>query len=152
LLLTGCRKSELLHARWADIDLSAATWSKPAASTKQKRLHRLPLSAEAVQILHELKARSPFAPFQGLRDWSVRKAWGEVLRAAGIEDLRAHDLRHWHASLLARAGLSLTIIDALLGLASPATTARYSHLIDEVLRSATGKVAEVISLAARRAE
>jgi integrase len=44
LLLTGARRGELLAARWADIDLAAGVWTKPAATTKQAALHRVPLS------------------------------------------------------------------------------------------------------------
>ena len=69
---------------------------------------------------------------------------------------RLHDLRHTYASVLASAGLSLPIIGALLGHSQPATTARYSHLMDDPLRAATeragaivmpkGKGAEVVSI------
>jgi integrase len=153
LLLTGCRRGELLHAKWFDFDLDAGVWTKPAHAVKQKRMHRLPLSPEAVQILRELRASVPFGgPFAKLRDHAIRQAWGQVLAAAQLADLRPHDIRHWHASLLASAGLSLPIIGALLGHSSQATTARYSHLIDQTLREATGRVAQVISLASRRAE
>ena len=70
----------------------------------------------------------------------MRKAWVAVLAEAGVESLRVHDLRHWHASLLASMGWSLPIIGALLGHSSPSTTQRYAHLLDDVLRSATEKV------------
>ena len=77
----------------------------------------------------------------------MRAAWSEVLRDAGITDLRIHDLRHWHASLLAGMGLSLPIIGALLGHSSPSTTSRYAHLVDEALKVATERVgARVIPL------
>jgi integrase len=49
LLLTGARRGEVLAARWADIDLSAGVWSKPAAATKQKTAHHVPLSAATLQ-------------------------------------------------------------------------------------------------------
>ena len=77
----------------------------------------------------------------------------EVLRDAGITDLRVHDLRHWHASLLASMGLSLPIIGALLGHASTATTQRYAHLVDDALRAATDRVGAAVHPAAQgRAE
>ena len=80
------------------------TWTKPRDLTKQKRAHRLPLNAEAAAILRELKAEQPFSPFGELGDTAIRKAWVAILQAARITDLRVHDLRHWHASLLASMG------------------------------------------------
>src|SRR5262245_31789896 len=44
LLLTGARRGEVLAARWADFDLEIGTWTKPAASTKTRVEHVVPLS------------------------------------------------------------------------------------------------------------
>ena len=85
-------------------------------------------------------------PFGRLDEWRLRKAWADILAEAKISDLRVHDLRHWHASLLASMGLSLPIIGALLGHSSPSTTARYAHLLDEALRQATDRVGEIVRL------
>ncbi|WP_432280520.1 tyrosine-type recombinase/integrase, partial [Spectribacter acetivorans] len=51
LMLTGARKGELLSAKWADIDLEQGVWTKPGATTKQKTVHRVPLSAPARELL-----------------------------------------------------------------------------------------------------
>ena len=107
LLLSGARVGEASSARWAHFDLDAHGRGRSrATATKQKRPHRLPLNAEAAAILRELKAGQPFSPFGALGDGALRKAWVEVLRGAGITDLRVHDLRHWHACLLAGMGMS----------------------------------------------
>jgi integrase len=152
LLLTGARRGEAGSARWHDFDLDGdhPSWTKPRTATKQKKAHRLPLSAEAVAILQEVRAEQPFSPFGRLGDSTLRKAWVEVLEAAEVRDLRVHDLRHWHASLLASAGLSLPLIGALLGHSSPATTSRYAHLVDAALRKATGELGQIVDLAGRR--
>ena len=149
LLLTGARRGEAENMRWVDVDLDAAVWTKPPASTKQKRTHRLPLSPEAVELLRQVQMAEPFAPFMRLDEWRLRKAWVEILAEAEVLDLRPHDLRHWHASLLASMGLSLPIIGALLGHSSPSTTARYAHLLDEALRQAAERVGEVVRLPAK---
>ena len=107
LLLTGARRGELLALRWSDVDLEAGVWTKPAEVTKQRKSHRLPLNPQAVELLRELRAVEPFSPFGRLALSALRAAWHEVLRDAGIANLRVHDLRHWHASLLASMGLSL---------------------------------------------
>ena len=54
LLLTGARRGELLSARWDQFELDTGTWSKLAASTKQKADHVIPLSAPARQLLADL--------------------------------------------------------------------------------------------------
>jgi integrase len=144
LLLTGARRGELLAMRWPDVDLAAGIWTKPATTTKQRRSHRLPLNQEAVAILREIREVEPFSPFGRLRLSAIRAAWSEVLREAGIGDLHLHDLRHFHASLLASMGLSLPVIGALLGHASHVATQRYAHLVDEVLRRATEQVGAAV--------
>jgi len=55
LLLTGCRKGELLSSRWSQFDLVAGVWTKPSAATKQKTLHRVPLSEPARKLLVEIR-------------------------------------------------------------------------------------------------
>ena len=77
----------------------------------------------------------------------IKKAWAALCRAADLK-VRLHDLRHSHASILASAGYSLPLIGQLLGHTQVATTARYSHLFDDVLRAATERVGAVISAAA----
>jgi integrase len=152
MLLTGCRKGELLGAKWSNFDLDGEhpTWTKPASSTKQRKLHRLPLNTEAVALLRAVKDASPLSPFGKLNEGNLRWHWVNVCKAAGIADLRAHDLRHWHASLAASAGETLLTIGGLLGHRSPQTTHRYSHLLDDSLRAASGRVGQVINLAGRR--
>lgn len=53
-ILTAARTSETLGARWSEIDTQAAIWNVPAERTKTSKLHRVPLSAEALAILEEV--------------------------------------------------------------------------------------------------
>jgi len=78
---------------------------------------------------------------------TVRHDWAAICKAAKLEGVRVHDLRHSYASLLASAGLSLPIIGALLGHRQASTTFRYAHLLDKPLREATGRVGAVIRAA-----
>jgi integrase len=55
LMLTGARRGEVLSARWDMFDLEAGVWVKPSAHTKQRKVHRVPLSAAAVALLKEMK-------------------------------------------------------------------------------------------------
>jgi integrase len=74
----------------------------------------------------------------------LKYPWVRICRAAGISGLRIHDLRHSYASTLAGDGFSLPIIGALLGHASPTTTARYAHLVDDPLRRATERAGAIL--------
>ncbi len=179
LLLTGARKGETLAARWPDIDLASGAWSKPAATTKTAKLHRVPLSAPALQLLSGMKAEADQENARRARDGlpridhvfpsvnekplhDIKHFWAAVSRKADLQGVRVHDLRHTFASILASSGLSLPIIGALLGHTQAATTQRYSHLMDDPLRAATERAgaviagagkpaAEVVTMAGRRA-
>jgi predicted DNA-binding transcriptional regulator AlpA len=74
----------------------------------------------------------------------LQSAWERIRRAAGLEDVRLHDLRHSFASVGAATGDSMLIIGALLGHSSPKTTARYTHLADHPLKSAADRISEAI--------
>ena len=133
LLLTGCRKGEALWARWADFDLAAGTWSKPASSTKQNRPHVVPLSAPARMLLKGIQDEQAGKHRRGVGAYvfppdrssandhrvDVKNGWRSICKAAGITDLRIHDLRHSFASELVSGGVSLAAIGALLGHSSP---------------------------------
>jgi integrase len=152
LLLTGARKGEVLSATWDQFDFGGNVWTKPAATTKQRQEHEIPLSPVALQLLETMrKTSAPTArflfPSHGTTGHltEVKKAWAAVCRAGGIVGLRVHDLRHSYASMLASAGYSLPTIGALLGHTQPNTTHRYAHLLDDPLREATSKVGALMS-------
>jgi integrase len=98
---------------------------KPSARTKQKKEHRVPLSAPARQLLCEIKSQASNSPYvfpgrvPGEPLQEIKSFWAGVCKQASLEDCRIHDLRHTYASILASAGLSLPVIGALLGLTQP---------------------------------
>ena len=71
---------------------------------------------------------------------NIKYPWQAIRVAAGLEDLRLHDLRHSFASVAAAGGLSLPVLGALLGHKSSATTARYVHLFDDPLKAAVNQI------------
>jgi integrase len=166
LLLSGCRSGEAMAMRWADVDLAAGLWSKPASSTKQKEDHVVPLSAPLRQLLSEIQSEQKTGkralgeyvfPGKGASGHyaELKGVWRKLCRGAGIAGLRIHDLRHSFASELASGGASLPLIGALLGHSNPATTSRYAHLFQTVQRAAVERVGAVITAAgvdAARAE
>lgn len=158
LLLTGARRGEVLNATWDQFDLKDGIWTKPGHTTKQKTEHRVPLSAPARQLLSTLHAAAKAADGE-MPEWvfvgrvnggpreGIKGPWAEICKAAGLigpKAVRVHDLRHSYASILASAGMSLPIIGQLLGHTQPATTARYAHLFDDPLRTATDRVGSIV--------
>jgi integrase len=154
MLLTGARRGEVLSATWDQFDLHAGVWTKPSAHTKQRQVHRVPLSAAAQALLAQIaeeaaqtepKPRNVFpgdAPGKPLGD--IKNFWRSLCREARLEGVRLHDLRHHYASMLASSGLSLVIIGRLLGHTQTSTTARYAHLFDDPLRAATERVGALV--------
>ena len=150
LLLTGARRGEVQSMQWGDLELEVGVWTKPGATTKQRTLHRVPLSAPVRQLLADLERERGDLEFVfpgrlGGHRVEIKAAWRAICKAARIRDLRIHDLRHSYASQLVSAGFSLPTIGALLGHTQPATTHRYAHLADDPLRRATETVGAVIA-------
>ena len=143
LILTGARRGEVLGATWAQFDLDNGVWVKPSSHTKQKREHRVPLSPAAIQLLHGMKRKGDYlfpGRTRGTHLLDIKKSWAQICKQAKLDNVRLHDLRHTYASTLASSGASLLIIGQLLGHTQANTTLRYSHLFDDTLREATGKV------------
>ena len=63
LILTATRTNEVQLAMWPEIDLETATWTIPGDRMKSGREHRVPLSARAVAILEQARARATGSPF-----------------------------------------------------------------------------------------
>ena len=164
-VLTGARRGEILGMTWAQVDLDGAIWVKPREITKQRKVHRLTLSPEAVAVLQRRQAERD-APgrvvalrrddhvFRGGGDVAhvgrLERDWREIRAAAGLQDVRFHDLRHTVASWLAAAGLSLPTIGSVLGHTRAATTNRYAHLSDAAQRQAVDVVGRIVG--GKRAE
>lgn len=152
LLLTGCREGEILTLRWDAVDLERGHLR--LADTKTGRSVR-PLGAAAATLLSTLPRHdgSPYVfvggrtgkllPSKPLRE--INHVWKRVRYAAGLSEVRLHDLRHSVASVSAIGGDSLLITRAILGHAHVATTAKYSHLSDDPLRAAADRVSSEIS-------
>jgi integrase len=146
LLLTGARRGEVEGATWGQFDLEAGTWLKPASTTKQKSDHFLPLSAPVLELLAEIKGPGEPEPEETLfRCPNLRRSWERVRKAAGLDGIRLHDLRHTFASILVSAGATLPLIGALLGHSNPATTARYAHLMLDPQRAAAERVGAIVT-------
>ena len=138
-LLTGVRKSELLKARWRDIDWNRAEWTLP--ETKNGRPHVVPLSRAALDLLERLP-RDPANPyiFQGALAGrplvNINKPWLRIRVAAGIPDVRLHDLRRTVGSMLAQNNHSLHLIGRVLTHQDTASTLVYARFGQDHVRAA----------------
>ena len=148
LILTGARKGEVCNARFDDFSLDHLFWTKQAATTKQRRIHRVPISQEVASIIRRRRAEVPegcpwlFPLLDGSAPVrNIERAWDQIRKLAGLEGLRLHDLRHTFASLLVSDGSSLEMIGGLLGHSNTRTTQRYAHLMDSPLRAGVDSVA-----------
>ena len=138
-LLTGLRRSELLGLRWKDVDLTRKELR--LEDTKAGRSHVVPLSASAVDILRSLPRHLGNAyvlpgHIHGRPLVNVAKPWGRIRTAAGLEDVRLHDLRRTVGSWMATNGASLPLIAAALGHSNISTTQVYARLAEDVAREA----------------
>lgn len=61
VLLTACRKAEVIEARWVEFDLASQVWEIPAARMKANRPHWVPLSRQAMELLTHLRQKTPAA-------------------------------------------------------------------------------------------
>jgi integrase len=149
LILTGARLREILDARWEHVDFERGILFLPDSKTGRKPVY---LSAPALEVLASLP-RLEGNPhiIAGLKDGAPRadlkKPWAAVTRAAGLEGLRLHDLRHSFASIGAGASLGLQIIGKLLGHTQAATTSRYAHLDADPMRRAVETIGATIAAA-----
>jgi integrase len=146
LACSGWREQEALTLRWQDLDVQRgeATLGTTKTGRSQRRL-----GPPAIALLTSLPRldNSPYV-FPGrernrpLRE--LKRVWTAVRHAAGLDDVRLHDLRHSFASFAVGSGLSLYLTGQLLGHKQAATTQRYAHFADDVLRSAADDVSSVV--------
>ncbi len=144
LLLTGCRKSEILTLRWSEYregHLHLAD-SKSGPRTVW-------LSSPVRRILDDLPRSGPWAfpspRGNGHQSRTVlERFWQTVRDEAGIADMRLHDLRHSYASVALAHGETVLTIGRLLGHNNPATTLKYTHLADATVREAAEALAPVL--------
>jgi integrase len=149
LAYTGARASEPGQTPWGDVDLTLGVWTKVATNTKQKKIHRLPLSTAALEVLRTMRAAAPDARMiTNLTYRQIYARFGSIVKAANLTHelgTRPNDLRHSLASVMAADKQSLPIIGEALGHAHAATTQRYVHLFDDPVRAATEQASAIIT-------
>ena len=135
-LLLGLRIGEAVGARKCEIDLEAGLWTIPAARTKSRREHKIPLSSLAVDILRGAMVRAGSSAWlfpscvdgKPIRPKSASRALLRLRKRLGIEDVGTHDLRRTMATGLGDMGVSDELIGRVLNHAPGSVTRRhYNH-------------------------
>jgi integrase len=134
-LSTGMRQGEIMGLTWDDIELQQEQGRITLRETKNGEIRVVPLFNEALAIIQaHAKGRAkaggllfPSKTKPGV-PIDLRTPWETAVEAAGIEDLRFHDLRHCAASYLAMDGASAAEIAEVLGHKTLHMVKRYAHL------------------------
>ena len=149
LMLTGCRRSEVIALRWTDVDLEAGELRLGDAKTGPRAVQ---LPPTAVRLLETLPWRTDnpwvFPGHDRVGRYSaggLDYVWRNVRSRAGLDDVRLHDLRHSFASRALALGETLPVIGKLLGHSDIETTARYAHLARDSVHEAAERIAESIA-------
>ena len=100
LVLTGCRRNEILGLRWDDLNFDTGEMRLPDTKTGTRMV---PLTPAVARVFDGL-ARTPGNPWvfpgkrKGARLVNLNDSWDRVRKRAGLEDVRLHDLRRSSAT------------------------------------------------------
>ena len=145
LLLTGCRKGEIVKLRWHEVDGDVVHLSD--SKTGRRRVY---LNAQARDIIKRQpregsvfvfpSPRGPARPLNG-----NLRLWYSVRKEAGIDDVRLHDLRHTFASHAVMRGIPVPVVARLLGHKRLEMTLRYAHCGDREVEAAAERIGEAVT-------
>lgn len=146
LMLTGCRKGEILGLKWDDVDRTAGELRLRDGKSGARMVPLSPTAAEVLDAIPRppgnpwvIAGKKPDKPLCAIDD-----QWKKLRERAGLNDVRIHDLRHSYASRALALGEGLTMIGALLGHSQVTTTTRYAHLAKDTEKAAAAKVGRSI--------
>ena len=149
LLLTGCRRNEILALPWAWLDVkSRCIRFEDTKSGAQLR----PIGETAAKYL-AAQLRKDGCPWVFKADIGnghfigLPRVLARLCALAGLDDVTIHTLRHSFAAAAAELGFSVLTIAGLLGHSVPGVTARYAHVPDSALVAAADRVSARIAAA-----
>ena len=147
LLLTGCRRDEILTLRWEDVDRVAGEIRLRDGKTGPRMV---PLTPEIETVLAGVPRirGNPWVIVgrrKGERLKHITLIWYRLRARAELDDVRLHDCRHSYASRALALGENLTMIGRLLGHSKVGTTARYAHLVRDTERQSAAKIGASIA-------
>jgi len=147
LLLTGARRNEITQAKWEYVDWQKKTLLVPCSKSGRPRL--IQLNSAALDLMRTLQREPGNAfifpsPVTGRPSASLHFPWTRIRKRAGLTGFRLHDLRHSFASFLVNKGVSIYVVQGLLGHANVRATQRYAHLANETLSDAAELIPSVM--------
>jgi len=129
---TGMRKGEMLTLRWESVSFETRYLTILSENAKSKKKRTIPMNDTVFNMLSQWRAQNLNEEYvfvhEGKRVSFFQYPWQNLLKVAGIENFRFHDLRHHFASKLVMAGVDLNVVRELLGHADLKMTLRYAHL------------------------
>lgn len=134
---TGLRRREAMQLRWTDIR-DGYVWivSREGARTKSAKWRQVPLSPGAAAVIPKLKRANKtiyVLPRMAKESWS--RAFAKATERAKLGG-SFHSLRHSFAANLVSAGVSLRVVQRLMGHATIKTTEQYAHVSEDALQTA----------------
>ena len=152
LVFTGARLGEVLGLRWEWIDFERGEARLPDSKSGAKTLHLPPPALALLADLPRLEGNPHVIVGHktGAAMVDLQTPWQAIRGAAGLDDVRLHDLRQAFASVAVSSGMGLPIIGKILGHTQAATTARYAHLASDPVKAAAAAVAGKIAAALNR--
>lgn len=148
-LFIGQRRQNMLSMRWSNVDLQLGYVLFP--DSKNGDPQRIPLITQAQEILTNMRQCATddwvFSSRNGSKSGHIEdlhRPWYALLKRAGIEDMRIHDLRRTFGSYQAITGASLHIIGKALGDKTTAATQVYSRLTMDPIRDSIQRGADKI--------
>ena len=144
LLLTGCRKGEIVTLKWRFY--REGKLFLPDSKTGPRTVW---LSSAARAILDRLPRKSAWVfpstrTDRSMTTVTVDQLWYRVRAEADLHEVRIHDLRHSYASIAMTQGETVLTIGRLLGHRDPETTLKYTHLSDATVRNAVDTIGTVL--------
>lgn len=134
----GLRVAELLGARRNDVDLARLQITVVGKGNKQRSVPMTEQTAAALERhIRSLPPSTPWLfpgkdPARPFNQFALNERFAIISERAEIPRITPHQLRHYFASTLLNAGVSLKIVSQLLGHKNPSVTANiYWHLLDE---------------------
>ena len=146
LLLTGCRKNEIVRLRWQEVDGDRLNLADSKTGPRQ-----VYLNAQARDTIERRMAWAdgpwvfPSASNPTHPRGDGLALWYAVRREAGIADVRLHDLRHTVATHAVMQDVPLPVVARLLGHRRPDMTLRYTHVGDGEVEAAAERVGQTIA-------
>jgi integrase len=144
-LNTAIRRGSILSLTWGDVDFANMIITVRAANAKNSKTQRVPMNKTVQNVLEKWRGQSrdtsndallfPNAK-TGEKMHDCRTAWETLMKDAGIENFRWHDMRHDVATRLRKKGTRLDTVQRNLGHASVKTTQRYTHIGPDEERAA----------------